>query len=78
MEQIDKPWYRLAGIAFGKKLKKKRNLLSSMVIKNALASGRAIRRGLPINLKLSYFVHFDEVHNNQRRASFFPIITRGN
>ena len=32
----------------------------------------------PFNLKLSYFVHFDEVHNNQRRASFFPIITRGN
>ena len=49
-----------------------------MVIKNALASGRAIRRGLPINLKLSYLVHFDEVHNNQRRASCFPVITRGN
>ena len=49
-----------------------------MVVKNALASGRAIRRGLPINLKLSYLVHFDEVHDNQRRASCFPIITRGN
>ena len=49
-----------------------------MVVKNALANGRAIRRGLSINLKLSYLVYFDEVHNNQRRASCFPVTTRGN
>ena len=36
-----------------------------IVIKNALARGRAIRSGLPIHLKLSYLVNFDEVHNNQ-------------